>query len=789
MKITYNWLKEFVDIPWAWPELIERLTMTGLEREGVEDLGSRYQGLVVGHVLQRRPHPNADRLSVCQVELGGSVQTIVCGAPNVAAGQKVAVILPGHRLPGGAEIRRSEIRGVESAGMICSQAELGLGTDAEGILVLPDELQAGAPFASQVGLDEVVLDFEVTPNRPDCLSLLGLAREVRALTGAPLRLPPHQVAESGASTAQSASVSIEDPEGCPRYVARIIRGVSVGPSPLWLQHRLRAVGMRPINNVVDATNLAMLELGHPLHAFDLSALAQSRIAVRRARAGEELETLDGACHALDGELLVIADGERPVALAGVMGGLHSEVTDRTTDLLLESAYFNPARVRLGRTRLGLSTEASMRFERGADWEMAPLAGDRAAALIAQLAGGQVAPQPLDVYPRPLPRTRLSLRLERLNRLLAIALSEADCARILELLGCQVEAASGALEVLVPSFRPDLQREVDLIEEVGRIYGYERIEASQTAQVSLATPVSAHALTYQWRHQLAGLGLDEVVTNTIVERRWLELAGAEGEPVVLANPPTESQCLLRPSLVPSLLEVARRNFNQRAATVAVFELGKCFAQAGGKRREQLRLSGLWAGRRSASTWKAAWQPVEFLDLKGVVETFLEKAAPRFEAAAHPLCRPGRCAAVLAGDRRLGLLGELQPALAAAFDLDLPVYIFDLDCQALAEALEDRDRGFRPLPKFPPIERDLAVVLRAEAPAAQVVAQARAAAPELIEAVEIFDHYQGDQIPPGYKSLAFTVRLRSAERTLEDREASQVVEQILRRLAEIFDARLR
>ncbi len=789
MKITYNWLKEFTEVPWAWPELIERLTMTGLEREGVTDLGSRYQGLVVGLVLERQPHPNADRLSVCQVDLGGSIATIVCGAPNVAAGQKVAVILPGGELPDGTKIRRSKIRGVESAGMICSQAELGLGSDSGGILVLPDELEAGAPFAAQVGLDEVVLDFEVTPNRPDCLSLLGLAREVRALTGHPLRLPDHQVAESGPPTAASAAVAIEDPQGCPRYVARVIRNVHIGPSPLWLQHRLRALGMRPINNVVDATNLVMLELGQPLHAFDLGRLAESRIVVRRARAGEQLETLDGGRHTLDGQILVIADGEKPIAMAGVMGGLHSEVTTQTTDLLLESAYFDPALVRLGRTRLGLNSEASMRFERGADWEMPPLAADRAALLIAQLAGGQVAPQPLDVYPSPLACAQVSLRLERLNRLLATALDSSACGRILELLGCQVVTAGGVLEVLIPSFRPDLRREVDLIEEVGRIYGYDRIPPSQVAAVPLTATASAHTLSNQWRHQLAGLGLDEVATNTIVERRWLELAVGAGEPVILANPPTESQSALRPALIPSLLEVARRNFNQRANRVAIFELGKCFAQSGGKRREQLRLSGLWAGRRSASPWKADWEPVGFLDLKGVLELFLEKTTPRFEAAAHPLCRQGHCAAILAGDRQLGVLGQLRPAVAASFDLDLPVYIFDLDCQALDAALQDRERGFRPLPKFPPIERDLAVVLRAEAPAAQVVAQARAAAPELIEAVEVFDHYQGDQIPAGYKSLAFTVRLRSTERTLEDREASQAVEEILRRLAKAFDARLR
>lgn len=788
MKITYNWLKEFVDFPWDWPELVERLTMAGLEREGVEDLRGRYQGIAVGRVLQRQPHPHADRLSLCQVEVNGAVRSMVCGAPNVAAGQKVAVILPGNSLPDGTLIRKSRIRGVESEGMICSQAELGLGPDADGIMVLPDAVQVGAPFAAQLGLEDVGLDFEVTPNRPDCLSVLGIAREVRALTGNPVRLPKHAATESGPPTAESASVAIEDPHGCPRYAASLIRNVRIGPSPLWLQHRLRNVGMRPINNAVDATNLVMLELGQPLHAFDLNRLAGSRVVVRRARPGEELETLDGARRRLDEEILVIADGEKPVAVAGVMGGLHSEVTARTADILLESAYFDPARVRLGRVRLELYTEASMRFERGADWEMAPLASARAALLIAQLAGGQVASAPLDVYPRPLSRPRLTLRLVRLNQLLATALDAPACARILELLGCEVEARGETLVVTPPSFRPDLQREVDLVEEVGRVYGYDRIEPSRTARTSLEAPALGQSPERALSQRLVGLGLDEVVTSTIVERQWLELPGM-GEAVELANPPTEGQNILRPSLVPSLLEVARRNFNQRAIGVAIFELGKCFARSGEQWREHLRLAGLWAGRRTASTWKADWAPVEFADLKGLVEILLEGLAPEFSAAEQPLYRRGHCAAIRAGGRLVGHLGELKPAVAGAFDIEQPVHIFDLDHQTLEAAQGTARAAFRPLPKFPPIERDLAMVLGAEIAAAEVMAQAREAAPQLIEAVELFDLYQGDQIPQGHKSLAFTIRLRSAARTLEDREADQVVEAVLRRLQEAFGARQR
>ena len=401
MKITYNWLREYVDFPWDWNELVERLTMAGLEREGVVDLGQRYEGIVVGRVLERRKHPNADRLSVCQVDVGTAVSTIVCGAPNVAADQKVAVILPGFSLPDGSRIKKTKIRGVESSGMICSEIELALGEDAGGILVLPDEVKIGQPFAAQVGLQDVVLDFEVTPNRPDCLSLLGLAREVRALTGTRIKIPPRDTVATGPDTATSIALKIEDRESCPRYVGRIVRGIKVGPSPAWLQQRLQAVGQRPINNIVDATNYVMLELGQPLHAFDLHKLAENRIVVRRAQAGEKLETLDGTHCELDEEILVIADAQKPVALAGIMGGRNSEVTTTTKDILLESAYFNPVIVRRGCNLTGLHTEASMRFERGADFEMPPLAIDRIAHLVAELAGGQIAPAPLDLYPQPL----------------------------------------------------------------------------------------------------------------------------------------------------------------------------------------------------------------------------------------------------------------------------------------------------------------------------------------------------------------------------------------------------
>ena len=798
MKITCNWLKDYVDYSWDWPELVERLTMAGLEYEGVDDLGKRLDGVVVGRVEACRPHENADRLTVCEVDVGSAVNTIVCGAPNVAAGQTVAVALPGCTLPGGLVIKKAKIRGVESHGMICAEDELGLGDDHDGIMVLEDNLEIGSPFAAAVGLDDVIIDFEITPNRPDCLSLFGIAREVQVLTGNPLRPPQFALAESGVPTAEEVQIDIDVPDDCPRYVGRVVRGVKVGPSPTWLQRRLQAVGQRPINNIVDITNFVLLELGHPLHAFDLAKLDEKRIVVRRARGGETLETLDGNERELDEDMLVIADSVKPVALAGVMGGANSEVSATTTDILLESAYFAPSRVRLAKARLGLATEAALRVERGADWDAPVRAIERAAALIAEIAAGRVAPGALDAYPKPGRRPEISLRVERANRLLATDLDAAAMIQTLERLGCAVEEASPAtgdnapspLRVTVPSFRPDLTREADLIEEIGRIYGFDRIEGSQAASGPWLTQRDPHlALRRVARHKLLGLGLDEVVSNSIVESRWLELAGATEGAVRLANPPTEAQNALRTTLVPSLLDAARRNFNQRAPGVAVFELGKCFAAGAELPNEELRLAALWAGRVSASPWAAHAREADFFDLKGLLEVLVAAPDLRCERIDHPALRTGHCARVFLADEAIGWLGQISPDLCAAFDLERQVHIFEIAFDALAHHWLGRNRAFAALPKFPPIERDLAVVVREDITTADLVAAMREAAPGTVETIEVFDLYQGEQIEQGHKSLAFAIRLRDPERTLQDAQADAATDAMLKSLETHFSAHLR
>jgi phenylalanyl-tRNA synthetase beta chain len=796
MKISLKWLREYVDVDWSVAEFIERLTLAGLEEESVEDLGAALAGIVVGKVIEREQHPNADRLSVCSVEVGDDApRTIVCGAPNVAAGQTVAVVLPGSHLPDGTRIGKAKLRGVASEGMICSEVELGLGTDSSGIMVLPDEWDAGTSFPLAAGLDDTVIDFEVTPNRPDCLSVVGIAREVATLAEVELRMPQVQLSTSGAAVDTAASVTIDDEQGCVRYVARVIRGVSVGPSPAWLQDRLRAVGQRPINNVVDVTNFVMLELGQPLHAFDLARLQDHRIVVRRSQPGETVQTLDGATHELtDSGILLITDGAGPIAVAGVMGGADSEVTEQTTDILLESAHFDARQIRAGARRLGMHTDASMRFERGADPDMPETASQRAAALLAEVAGGEVAPGVIDEYPVLKERRTISLRPSRAARLLALPVDDSICSNILQRLGCSVTAGeNGSLDVLVPSFRPDLEREIDLVEEVGRIHGYDRVPVSEQLCGPLpGTAGGDYDEQRRLRQALTGLGLDEAITSSIVADTWAESAG----PVAcrLANPPADGVSCMRTSLVPGLLDVARRNLRQRAPGVALFEVGRVFlpdtAGTGGAHHEPRQVAGVLTGLTSPSPWRSEQRPGDFLDLKGIVEQLLlGVSAVTYAPVETPLLHRGHAAMITIGDADLGTIGQVAPHLIASFDLTHDTYIFELSCEALFTAWASRATQFQPLAKFPPIERDLAIVLDDQVPAGQVADEIRATAPELVDDVRLFDVYSGDQVENGKRSLAFSVRLRSPDRTLEDGDADSVIKRALQRLEASFQAQLR
>lgn len=805
MRISLNWLKAYVDVALSPEELARRLTLAGLEVSGVERLGEGIGDVVVAQILEKGPHPNADRLSLCRVTDGAAVHDIVCGATNMGAGDKVALARVGVKLPGGMEIRKAKIRGQASAGMLCSERELGLGEDHAGILILPPEIPVGQPVVEALGLPDAVLEVELTPNRGDCLSVVGVAREVAALTGATLRVPEPRFAESGPPVEEQTSVEIRDPDLCHRYAARVVRGVRLAPSPGWLRQRLRSGGVRAINNVVDVTNYVLLELGHPLHAFDLRRLAGERIVVQRARPGERFTTLDGQERVLDGESLVICDAERPVALAGIMGGLNSEVQDDTVDLLLESAYFLPTNIRATSKKLGLRTEASYRFERGTDVEGLRRALDRAAELIVELAGGAVARGVWDAYPTRHERRRVGLRFSKVDAVLGVAVPPDEVAGRLESLGLTVVRRDEAgLEAQVPPHRVDLEREIDLIEEVARLRGYDTIPATLPTVPMTCEPTPPRvSLADRSRDALASLGLREAITLSFVDpeedaRLGLPEDSALGRKVALANPLSRETAVLRTSLLPGLLRAAGLNARRQNRDVRLFEVGRTYHPHAGEReplpREILRAGGVLTGRRWPLAWWAGAEAVDFFDVKGVVEELLRRlgvAAPRYEPAQDfPWLHPGRGARVLAGKggEELGWVGEIHPDRRQAYELPAPTLAFEVDLEAAARG-SGQPGHFPGLARFPAVERDMALVMDRDIPAQAVLDAVAAVESPLVRSARLFDAFEGGRLPPGKMSLAVRLVYRSDERTLTEEEVAAVEGVILRRLEEGVGARLR
>ena len=800
MKAPRSWLAELVDAPDA-AAIAAALTQGGLEVEGVERIGPDLSGVRVGHVLERAQHPNADRLSLCRVDLGGGEPVeIVCGAPNVAAGQKVAVVSPGATLPDGKKLEKAKIRGVVSHGMICSAKELGLSAESEGILVLPADAPVGAPIEQVLGAGDHVLEIALTPNRGDCASILGIAREVRAHFGGPLRLPPTEPLEEGEPAAAAVRVEIEDAAGCPRYCARIVRGVTVGPSPAWLAERLAAVGMRPINVVVDVTNLVLQELGQPLHAFDLATLRGAQIRVRRASADEKIATLDGATRALAAEDLVIADAERAIAIAGVLGGAETEVTERTTDVLLESAHFDPRRVRRTARRLGLSTEASYRFEREIDPAGVRRAVDRAARLLAELAGGSVAPGLVEALGAPIAALpEIPLEPARLNRLLGTAFARDE----IEALLARVDVATrdgGAKALLcrAPSHRNDLRHAVDLVEEVARIHGYDRIPTTVPAET--LQPVATRrerAVVDAVRDALCAAGLVECMTLPFASAAdWDRIGLAADDPrrraVALQNPLTDEESRLRTTLVPSLLGVARANRARQHDRIRAFEVGRVFAPdaPGGVPRETRQVAGVLA-RGESGLWDARQPAPLFYEAKGAIESVLDALgfAGRFAAdASQPFLHPGASAAITVDRRAIGWVGELHPETAARFEIDAPCALFELDLDALAQ-LTPPAVTYREVSRHPSVRRDLAVLLGREQAAGAVLDAIRATAgPHLVQA-DVFDRYEGRGVPEGRVSVAFRLVFQRPDRTLTDAEVARATERVVRMLADRFGGALR
>ena len=830
MKASYNWLKEFVAFDHSPEELADLMTRIGLNVEGIDEVGITSEDVVIGKVLTCEPVPKTDHLSCCEVDVGsGEPLTIICGAPNVAAGQIVPVALVGAELPGGFRIEKRKIRGVVSTGMICSECELGISDEAEGIMVLDDPplppptiaggeknmddpplippynsrggegespWRIGAPLTDYIGRQDWIFDIEVTINRPDCLSHLGMAREISAATGIELKMPEFELDEVDDPTAEQISIDILAPDKCPRYSARMVTGVEVKPSPLHIQERLRNLDVRPISNIVDVTNYVLLELGHPLHAFDYHLIADGRIIVRTADEGEMFMTLDEKEYTLAESDLLIADPEKGIALAGVMGGLNSEIQDDTEDVLLECAYFDPVTIRITSRDHGISSESSYRFERGVDPEMTSYAVDRAAYLIQQFAGGRILKGIVDNYPKPWSSKPIKLRPERVNKLLATDIQTAEMEEFLTRLGCRVGSGE-IMDVTPPSWRHDLEREIDLIEEVARLYGYDKVESAASSSIPLAfNDMREHRrrLISRFKGALVELGFHEAIGPSLVTEDDAKSYDDKLKPVKLLNPLSEDMSHLRTSLASSLVKAAVRSYNFDARNIRLFEWGKCFWMDGGKVSEGNRLAGLIAGEISPESWRDSTRLADFYDLKGLLEQFGAKISlDNLYFNAYDYSRRSDAGRILIGvegedPRDCGRYLRIDPYIREFEDIDFPVWYFELNGDLLLE-LAGTVPHYKPLPRYPAARRDLAFLMDENLEAGKIEEILKNRGGKYLEAVELFDRFKGKTIPDGKISLAFHLIFRSIERTLSEAEIDRLVEKMVEAVRQEVGAVLR
>lgn len=802
MKLSIKWLRDYVDVDLEPSALAECLTMAGLEVDAVEVAGPDFDQVVVARIISVRPHPHSEKLFLCEVTTGAEILPIVCGAPNTRSGDTVALARVGARIPGGFVIKSSRIRGEVSEGMLCSEEELGIGEDNTGIMVLSPDLTLGMDLKDALRLKDTVLDIGVTPNRSDCLSIIGIAREVAAITGKTIRYPRIDVTENSEEIAGITSVSIMDPDLCPRYTARIIKNISIKPSPSWMRERLEAVGLRAINNIVDITNFVMMELGQPLHAFDYRFLEEGRIVVRRSREGEHFISLDEKDRVLKSDTLMICDGVKPVAIAGIMGGLNSEVKDDTSTILLESAYFHPPSIRRSSRWLGMGTDAAFRFERGVDPEGVVRALNRAAQLMADLADGTVCRGSIDQHPRQIETAKdIPLRPKRVNEFLGIAIQATEMVKILEKLEMTVlQSEDGHYLVTPPTFRVDITREIDLIEEIARIYGFNNIPVTMPGAAGM--PVGENPeqiLESDLRFALTGMGYTEVITYSFINPVSAEQLGLKDDDplrdfVIISNPLTEEQSVLRTSLVYNLLDVMNRNARVGCADLKMFEIGRIFfrRKEGELPEERACVGGLITGNRYNGSWHNNGVSADFYDLKGCLDALFadQKIQPvRFVAdSSRPFLHPGRSSRILVGGETIGFIGEIHPDVLERMDLKNRAIVFQLDLGALRLYTKGKI-DFREVSKFPASSRDVAFLVPVAMEGETLCRTGYEQHEVLLENVAIFDVYTGKNLPEGMKSLGLRFAYRSTDRTLTEEEINVAHNRIVKTMVAATGAKIR
>lgn len=796
MLISLNWLKQYVDINESIEELEEALTMIGQEVEAIDIKGKYLDNVYVGQIVEYGKHPDSDKLSLVKVDIAQEeALQIVCGAPNHKLGDKVAVAVIGACLPGDFKIKKAKVRGVESCGMLCSEKELGMGESHEGIIILPEDAPVGTLLKEYLEINDVVFELEITPNRPDCLSHIGIAREVAAYYKRKVKYPKTVLNIVNENTSDVISVDILAKEKCKRYTAKIIRNIKIGESPKWLKDRLKSIGLKPINNIVDATNFVMMEYNHPLHAFDLNKISGNKIIVREANEGEKIVSLDGVERTLEKGELVIADGGKAVAIAGIMGGQNSAIDNGTTDILLEVAHFDPQTIRKTSKRLGLSSDSSYRFERGVDLEDAEVVMNRVASVIQEVAGGEILHNNAEKYHAKYQKREISLNLEKLNKFIGKALTLETVGGILASL--QIELISnnnGILTVTPPSYRDDLTRPADLYEEVIRMYGFANIEAKMPQESIRGGQVFPETeIVDRYKRRLVSLGLQEVINYSFVPKDALSKMKMEANTIDVLNPITEEMTTMRATLLYSLLTNVRDNFNRNLFDLNLFEVGRVYTKKEESKlaNEKVKVAMAVAGKKDKELWNVKPEAYDFYDLKAFVEGFLESIGiKRYQVyrSENKAFHPGRSVDIKVGKDFLGTYGEVHPDVAENLDIKkFRVYVAEFDAETMEKYSTEKIK-YEGIVKYPAVERDLAIVLDKEVLVGSMLDDIKKLT-NLIEKVELFDIYEGDRIEANKKSVAINILMRSKDGTLNEEDVNKTIDSILQTIKKKYNGEIR